>query len=241
MKPNRAWIAVSLLAAALPVCAKDLNQLQTLSQSEFKALSEDLGAALSYKPLTPTEPLGVTGFDVGLAVTATRLKHADLFDRATSSGSFPSTLAVPTLRASKGLPLNFDASLMFSAIPHTSIKVWGGALSYALVPGDVALPAIGVRASYTKLFGVNQLEFNTAGVDLSASKGFALFTPYAGLGRVWATSTPTGGVVGLNRESFWLNKYFAGLNFKLGAANLAMEWDRTGRANSYGAKLGVRF
>ncbi len=98
-----------------------------------------------------------------------------------------------------------------------------------------------MRASYTKLFGVNQLEFNTAGVDLSASKGFALFTPYAGLGRVWATSTPTGGVVGLNRESFWLNKYFAGLNFKLGAANLAIEWDRTGPANTYGAKLGVRF
>src|SRR6266851_1272144 len=46
MKPNRAWIAVSLLAAALPVCAKDLNQLQALGQSEFKALSEDLGAAL---------------------------------------------------------------------------------------------------------------------------------------------------------------------------------------------------
>ena len=46
MKPNRAWIAVSLLAAALPVCAKDLNQLQALGQSEFKALSEDLDRAL---------------------------------------------------------------------------------------------------------------------------------------------------------------------------------------------------
>jgi len=240
MKPNRAWIAVSLLAAALPVCAKDLNQLQALGQSEFRALSEDLGAALSYKPLTPTEPLGVTGFDVGVAVTATRLKHADLFDRATSGGDFPATLAVPSLRVSKGLPLDLDVGLMFGAIPGTSMKLWGGELRYAFIAGNTALPAVGLRASYTKLYGVNQLELSTAGLDLSASKGFANLTPYGGIGRVWATSIPVN-VSGLKRESFSLNKVFVGLNVNLGVANLAAEWDRTGAANTYGAKLGVRF
>ena len=51
-------LVISLFAVSLPVAAKDIN-IQPLNQSDFHALSEDLGAALSYKPLTPTAPLGI--------------------------------------------------------------------------------------------------------------------------------------------------------------------------------------
>jgi len=51
-------------------------------------------------------------------------------------------------------------------------------------------PAIGVRGSLTKLSGVDQLSLDTRGLDLSISKGFALLTPYAGIGRVWSTAIP---------------------------------------------------
>lgn len=240
MKPNRIAMALLLLAAGTPVLAKDLNQLQTLSQAEFRALSEDLGAALSYKPLSPTTPLGITGFDIGVGVTGTRLKHGDLFNRATSGGDFPPTVGVPSLRVSKGLPWDFDASLMYASVPETSIKVWGGALTYAFVPGNAALPALGIRASYTKMNGVEQLDLATAGVDASISKGFGFATPYGGFGRVWVDAAPSS-PTGLRSESLWLNKMFAGLSLKLGFVDLAVEWDRTGPANSYGAKLGVRF
>src|SRR2546423_12232876 len=106
------WNRLALLGLAAlcaPALAKDINQLQTLSQTEFHAVVEDLGAAISYKPLMPTAPLGTTGFDIGVGVTGTKLKHQELFERATSDGDFPSTLVVPTVRASKGLPWGFDA------------------------------------------------------------------------------------------------------------------------------------
>src|SRR6266567_4492829 len=152
MNLKRSLVFVSLLGVSLPVVAGDINNIKALSQPNFRLLSEDLGAALSYKPLTPTA-------------------------------------------------------------------------------------AIGIRGSYTKLSGVDQLELNTRGVDLSISKGFLMFTPYGGIGKVWVDSTPvgTGAATGRTKESFSVNKVFVGLNMNFGLTNLALEADKTGDASSFGA------
>ena len=229
-------LVISLFAVSLPVAAKDIN-IQPLNQSDFHALSEDLGAALSYKPLTPTAPLGITGFDVGIAVTDTKLQNRAAFANA---GADISNAAVPSLRVNKGLSFGIDVGVMVGAVPSTNIKLYGGELRYAIVSGGVAMPAIGIRGSYTKLTGVDRLDFDTKGVDLSISKGFLMFTPYAGVGKVWAASTPNG-IPALSKESLSLNKVFVGINMNFGLTNLAFEGDRTGKASSYGAKLGFRF
>src|SRR6266705_2606106 len=70
MNLKRSLVFVSLLGVSLPVVAGDINNIKALSQPNFRLLSEDLGAALSYKPLTPTAPLGITGFDLGIAATS---------------------------------------------------------------------------------------------------------------------------------------------------------------------------
>ncbi len=82
MNLKRGLVAVSLFAVSLPVVAADIDKIQALSQDDFHKLSQDLGAALSYKPLTPTAPLGITGFDLGLAVTATSIKNSDVLQKA---------------------------------------------------------------------------------------------------------------------------------------------------------------
>ena len=236
MNIKRGLVVVSLLAVSVPVAAKDIN-IQPLNQGDFRALSEDLGAALSYKPLTPTTPLGLTGFDVGIAVTGTKLENRTAFANA---GADISNVAVPSLRVHKGLPFGIDVGVMVGAVPSTNIKLYGGELRYAIVAGGTAMPAIGVRGSYTKLTGVDQLDFDTKGLDLSISKGFLMFTPYAGVGKVWASSTPNG-IPALSKESLSLSKVFVGINMNFGLTNLAFEGDRTGKATSYGAKLGFRF
>src|SRR6185436_9690299 len=239
MKPNRIAAALLLLAASAPALA-EIDQLQTLTQQEFRSMSEDLGAALSYKPLTPAEPLGLFGFDIGVAATGTRLKHPELFERASGKPDFPSTVVVPSVRASLGLPFSFDASVLYSSVPKTGMSLWGGALSWAVISGDTAWPALGVRASFTRLFGVDQLDFDTAGLDASISKGFGPFTPYIGGGKVWSASTPHSST-GLTRESFSQTKVFGGIGVKVLLLNFVVEADRTGPVNSYGAKLGLRF
>jgi hypothetical protein len=220
--------------------ANNLDGLQSLAQTQFKSLSQDLGAALSYKPVSPAEPLGLTGFDIGLETTATELNHADIWKKATSSGSAPSVLLVPKLHVIKGLPFNFDIGAIYSAVPDSNIKLMGGELRYAILGGNVAMPAVAIRGTYTQLSGVDQLDLTTKGLELSVSKGFAIVTPYAGLGEEWVDSNPNA-TTGLNNESFQQSKYYAGADFHFALMNFALEYDNTGNTNSYSVKLGLRF
>ena len=227
-----------LLLVAASAWAFDINRLQNVAQGDFRLLSEDVGAALSYHPQTPTEPLGVTGFDLGLALTMSKVANKDALSRATS-GSVPSYIPVPTLRANKGLPLGFDVGLMYSKVPGTDISLWGGEARWAFIQGGIAAPAVGVRGTYTKLTGVDQLDMSTKGLDISASKGFLMLTPYIGVGRTWVTSTPH--VANLGKEDFALNKFFIGAGFKLLLFNMNAEIDRTGESTAYSLKAGIRF
>src|SRR6266700_3055345 len=140
MNLKRSFVFVSLLGVSLPVVAGDINNIKALSQPNFRLLSEDLGAALSYKPLTPTAPLGITA-------PSTQLQHSSVFTTA-GGGDHPSVI-VPSLRLHKGLPFGIDVGVMYSSVPSTNIQLVGGELRYAIVSGGAATPAIGIRGSYT--------------------------------------------------------------------------------------------
>lgn len=237
---RRVTATALFLAASLPVAAKDINNIQGLTQSDFHGLTQDLGSALSYKPLAPAEPLGLFGFDVGVAVTDTKIKNTQAFNTA-GAGNI-SDIAVPSLRLNLGLPFSFDVGAMVGSVPGTNVRLYGGELRWAFIKGGTAMPAIALRGSYTQLAGVDQLDFNTKGVDLSISKGFAMFTPYGGIGKVWVTGTPKN-IPGStpSEESFSQNKYFVGVNMNFILINIALEADKTGEDTSYGLKLGFRF
>jgi hypothetical protein len=231
-----------LLLALAPTLAgaSKLDQIDQLTlQSDFRKLSEDLGAAASYKALAPAEPLGLTGFDIGVEATATELKNKSSWDAA-SSGSAVSTLVIPKVHLHKGLPLDFDIGVYYGAGTNSNVDTWGGELRYAFIKGSTAMPALALRATYSTVNGVKNLNLDTAGAELTLSKGIAMVTPYIGVGQIWVESTPTG-VSGLNAEKFTLTKYFVGININLAVLNILVDGDRTGEATSYGLKLGWRF
>lgn len=237
---KRTYIFATVLAVcAGPALADKIDQLQNASQAEFRLLSEDLGAALSYKPLAPAEPLGVTGFDISIAVTATELEHSSVLEKVTSSSAL-STAIVPSLHLSKGLPFGIDVGAIYTQVPKIDVSLWGLHVKYAILDGSLATPALAVRGSYTRVTGVDQLDFDTKGLDISLSKGLANLTPYVGAGVVWVNSKPKNAGT-LTEEKFSLTKVFAGLNVSLALLNVAFEVDKTGDALSYGAKFGLRF
>jgi hypothetical protein len=243
LSPRSLLVASAGLLAGSAAWAQNVDQLQTLGQDEFRLLSEDLGAVLSYRPQTPTTPLGITGFDVGVAATASKVKHVDVLDKATADNN-GSTVYVPTLRAHKGLPFGIDVGVQYAKVPSSNIKHYGGEVRYAILEGTAVTPAVGIRGSMTKISGVDQLDLDTKGVDVSISKGFVGITPYAGFGRVWTTSTPKGtavSVAGLSEEKFSQTKAFVGVGFNFALLNLNLEADKTGDVNSYSAKVGLRF
>jgi hypothetical protein len=235
-------LAVLTLSLAVPPAraASDLDNINALAQAQFRLLSEDLGAALSYKPLIPAEPLGTTGFDLGVEVTTVTLENTAVFDIA-MTGDSPDTLFIPKVHVHKGLPLGIDVGVFLAGVPDSNVRLWGAEVRYAILKGGTTSPALALRGSYSQLAGVDQLEFSTTGVDLSLSKGFAFATPYVGGGAVWVRSTPDIPGTALQEEEFSVGKYFVGVNLNFAVINIAVEADKTGDTASYGLKLGWRF
>jgi hypothetical protein len=139
----------------------------------------------------------------------------------------------------KGLPFGIDVGASVSGAPDTDIKVIGAEVRYALLEGGVASPAVALRASYSLLQGVDELDMNTMGVDLSISKGFVMLTPYAGAGAIRTTATPKDSVT-LGEEVINETRLFAGVNLNLGM-NFVLEADKTGDHTSFSVKAGFRF
>lgn len=236
--------AVSLLAASSSATAGDLNLGGLANQADFEELSENLTAAMSYKAVTPAEALSSGllpfGFDVGLEISSTEIDSDSIFNDAFSDDA-PSTLIIPKLHAHVGLPFGIDVGAFITSIPSTNIKLTGYELRYAILDGGIATPAVGIRASGTVLSGVDDYDFSSRSVDISISKGFAMLTPYAGIGKVWADSEVTNPSLGLENVDVSQSKIFGGLNINMGLFNIAVEGDKTGDYKSYSAKLGLRF
>lgn len=217
----------------------DIHLITGITQKEFKDFSTEAGLALSYIPAAPAEPLGITGFDIGIEATIADI-HEDRSYWTKITSDPPSVLVVPKLHAQKGLPFGFDIGAVYSNIPQSNIAMIGGELKWAYLAGNTALPAIALRGSYTKLLGVGDLSLDTFGADVSISKGIAFVTPYAGYGQVWVRSKEKTDVLSLNQESMSLAKPFIGVKISLLLINLVLEADFS-KIPLYTGRLNVGF
>ena len=230
-------LAASLLAAALPASAGELRNLGSLGQDLFRLLSLDLGAALSYKGVTPATSLGPWGFDIGIELSATDVKHGDLFEAAGAGST--DTLFVPKLHINKGLMAGLDLGGFVAAAPDIDATLWGMDLRYAFVQDTLTTPAVAARISGTRTTDIGGLKVNTYGADLMVSKRLTLVTPYVGAGIVRVESKVS--AAGLSDETFNEGRFFGGVNVNFAVINLAFEAERLGDNTTLSAKLGWRF
>lgn len=242
LKSSLSILALALALPSAPALAGGLSGLSSLSDSEFNALSEAVGATVSYKPILPPEPQGLSGFDIGVAMTSTSasLKGAYALDKAGATLHLDDAIQSYRLHINKGLPFGVDIGAVFTSVPSLGLDADGLEVRYALLSGDYAVPTVSVRGAYTRVDESNHLSMDTRSVDLSISKGFAMLTPYAGIGQVWVDSKGKGAASHLSDE-LELTKFYAGLNMTLGLVNVAFETDVTGSTTSWGLKMGVRW
>ena len=230
-------LLASLLACALPASAGEFPSLGSLTQDEFHRLSEDLGAAFSYKGVTPATPLGLVGFDVGLEVSATDIKNSHLFRLAGNSA--PDYLAVPKLHVYKGLPFGIDVGAFVGGASELGATIYGLDARYALLSDGVATPAVALRVSGTQTSDIGGLKVKTMAGDVMISKKLTLVTPYIGAGVVRTISEAKG--LGIAEEDFRKSRVFTGLNVNFAILNLAIEAEKLGNNTTLSAKAGWRF
>lgn len=241
MRKIAIFVATLLVAMAGQATAKDIKFNASLIQSEFKDLSKEAGAALAYHNVAPSVSLGVTGFDVAVEATAFDLKTSGYWNAA-FEGSAPSYLIIPRLRVRKGLPWGIDVGAMYTYVPDSNVKLFGFEVAKALLDGGMVTPSLGLRGSYTKLTGVNELDLQTFAADLNLSKGFVLITPYVGAGLVQIISKPKGTFIGtLSEEKITQPRYFGGLKLSpLPLVGITAEVEYSVRP-AYSLKAAVNF
>lgn len=235
-----ATAATAVFAATSAHADININNA-SLNAGNFKYFAEDMSSAFSYKPNIPTEPLAgliPIGFDVGVSLSSTKLENAGKQYLAAGLDG-DTTVALPTLRAHVGIPFGIDIGAAYAS--YGNVKYTGGEIRYAIMKGGVALPAVGIRGSMSKISGVDNFDFSSKGVDLSISKGILMFTPYAGVGKVWSDVKATVGTAPPLTADVSQSKVFAGVGFKVLLLNLNIEADKTGDATTYAAKVGLRF
>ncbi len=234
-----------LLLMAAPAMAKvTISFPSTFTEAEFKDFSRDIGIAISYVPLAPAEPLGgaLPGFDIGIEYTGVSIdKNASYLKNAvTNPSDIPSSIPEAKAHVQVGLPvIPIDLGIVYGTAPDTDIKVIGYEIKWAFLPGSTVAPAVAIRGAYTKLSGVDVLDISTKSLDISISKGFAMLTPYAGIGEVWITSKTNNSPVNFS-EDLAETKGFVGLKLGLGLINFVAEADFA-TVNEYSIRMNLHF
>jgi hypothetical protein len=195
--------AIALAAAGLLVppgavgtarAAGNDFSLSGVNPSDVPDLIEELGVVIAYNPVAPAEPRGLVGFDAGVSVSMVSIDN-NLWNQAVADGDAPSSLPVPRLHLQKGLPFGIDIGLMYIQVPSSNVSVIGGEVRKAILKGGAATPAVSVSGHYSRLNGVDQLDLYTGGVGIAVSKGFLIFTPYAGIDQLWINGDEKAGLL----------------------------------------------
>lgn len=222
---------------ALNASAGDFNGLASLSQDQYAKLSKDIGAAAAYRGVSPGNSLGITGFDIGIELTQTKIENPAILKQA--GGGDSSNLFVPKLHVHKGLPFGFDIGAFVSRVSGVDAALYGAELRYQIIEDGLTTPSVAVRASGSKITGVSQTSLSTAAVDLMVSKKLAFVTPYIGAGSVRINNKPKVGT--LTEVTSTQSRVFVGVNANFLLANFAVEAEKMGDVNSISAKVGFRF
>lgn len=233
----------ALACASTAAMAADTIDLSgAVNQQTFRTIVSDMGGAFNYKALNPAEPQGLLGFDVSLNAT-----YAEVTDKAAwklATGEDIEQIGSIGVKVSKGLPLGVDVSGFYNVVPGTDASFMGAAVAYSIEEGGLISPAVAVRLGYTKADGIEDFDFETKSIDFTLSKGFAMVTPYAGIGQVFITGTPTSNraknILLLKEEDFSETRVLAGVKINLGM-QLVLEAEKTGEVESFSARLGFGF
>jgi hypothetical protein len=244
LKPTRSatLAAATLLSVAGTALAADNDLVLNpgLGQERFNSLVDELGMAVAYAPFSPAETLGVTGFELGTSMTMVDIDEA-LWNDALSDADVSGPVSAPRLMLRKGLPYGIDIGASYTSVPDSNVTVVGGELRKSLIDGGTALPAVTILGHASNLTGVDDLDLSTYGIDLGISKGFAMFTPYGGIGQIWYEGAENAGLSLEARDASEIRSYLGLRVGFLPFMNLTAQADFTSVVNSYTLKLDLSF
>lgn len=217
---------VALAAAVLAVCAASPAQAQTqaidrtvTTQADLQSLVDEIGPALRFRQLGDTNTVRAGDVEVGVQY-----------------GN-----EIPGFGARFGLGDRVDLGAWGGVMADGHSGVVGVDTKVVLLREGPSMPvSMAVRPSLSGLLGDPDAWLATFGVDLSVSRMFGAWSPYAGFAASTSAAYARSSALHLDSATGGDTYAYAGLSFRWRALVLAGEVDNA-RDVTYAFRIGTRF
>ena len=225
-------------------CFFDLHP--ELTQVEFQEFTAELGSVLRFRQLGDVAPLGKGHFDIGVQYANTRIDD--------SKGAWNNTMSHPTADHYLGRSIQFPRIVARMGVSdRVDIGAWGGVdpnANYGIVGIDTKIALIrqgpsrpvtvAIRPSVTSLVGPDEVWVGNSSFDISVSRAFGPWSPYAGIGASSSLGIERSKDVTLENASAGATLSYAGLSYRWRAFVLSAEAENA-ELTSYGFRVSTRF
>lgn len=239
------WLrrVLAVLAFAPPLYAQKLHTNHrwhqcaivldsSLTQGAWHQFTRELGLVSYFRPLTSAAPLGRRNVEIGLLRWGTRINDADAAWNDTFSHPDSThwlmegnSLDIPGLMARAGITDRVDVGAYFTKAPGANYGLMGGQLQYSLVNDpDRRLAAAG-RVSVVRLFGPDDMQASTYGLDFVVSKDVSRFAPYVGVSGYLARAKETTTKVDLRDENVFGAQATVGIAARVSVMRIGAEYN----------------
>lgn len=223
------------LSAGNVFAGDDFAYSARLSSTQAKELTQDLGAAYSFKAIDTAATGGLLGVSVGVSTHFTNIKNTDTYKVA--NGNSSTTAFTTRIVAEKGIPGGFALAGSVAKLPSGSLIGVQG--KYQLMSDTVATPAVSIRANINKSLDANYIDFSGIGLEALVSKSFVVVTPYAGMGVHQSRLDIKNSSAGAQSETQL--RTFAGVQASLGIVDVGLEVENFGKTQVASLRFSVGF
>jgi len=224
-----------------------------LTQKAWHQFTREAGLVAYFRSLTDAKPMGVGNYELSIldwetAIDDTRDAWNDTFVHPDSTHWLKegSRLGFPGLTFRTGITNRIDIGAYWTKSPGANYGFWGGQVQYNLVNDLEKKWAASSRFSFISLHGPEDFDLRVYGLDLLASKEYAVYSDwvsvstYAGVSTYLSSSHETTAAVSLEDEKILGVQGMVGAVAQISIARLAMEYNFAA-VNSLSFKLGIGF
>lgn len=222
----------------------------SLTQSAWHQFTEEAGLVAYFRPLSDARPMGKWKFEVSILQSQTGIDDTDsawndtfVHPDSTHWLFEGSGLKFPGLMLRAGVSARTDVGIYLTKSPNANYGFFGGQLQHNLVGDSMREWALAARASFVSMYGPADLTFRVYGVDLLASRRFALsqwasLSPYAGASTYLSSSHEKTAVVSLDDEHVAGAQAMLGTVVQLSVVRLGVEYN-VAKVQSLSLKVGI--
>ena len=219
----------------------------SLTKEAWQQFTREAGMVVYFRPVADARPMGKGSFEFSVMQWKTGIDDAeaawnDTFVHPDSAHWLfeGSGLEFPGLTARAGVSNSTDVGVFYARNPNANYGVWAAQVQQNLLRTDAAF--LSARASYSALFGPDDVGFDVSGLDLIGSRTLRLtrrvaLSPYAGVSGYLTRSFERSAVVNLADESALGLQAMGGVTLSGYGVRLGMEYN-VAEVNSMSIRLG---